>query len=213
MKGMANFLHLVVGIPSMTTDIAASLVGYLQLFNSRCTQLILGAGATRSAGLKNITAKHLALASQALAFIAALVPHVREFIRRHCGSGATVSTVTGEFDKVRRLLQEHQSSIYDKLVEIMTGRALVAVKKLKGINWDASTNQSANEYMETLAKETSMLHRTLTKNLPEGAMHTIMVSVFSNYKDTFGSAFRGLETTTEAGRDRYEPLSALQVAS
>ncbi|KAK4453285.1 Vps54-domain-containing protein [Podospora aff. communis PSN243] len=201
MKGMANFLHLVVGIPSMTNDIAASLVGYLQLFNSRCTQLILGAGATRSAGLKNITAKHLALASQALAFIAALVPHVREFIRRHCGSGPTVSAVTGEFDKVRRLLQEHQSSIYDKLVEIMTGRALVAAKKLKGINWDASTNQSANEYMETLAKETSMLHRTLTKNLPEGAMHPIMVSVFSNYKDTFGNAFRGLETTTDVGRD------------
>ncbi|KAK0626622.1 Vps54-like protein-domain-containing protein [Immersiella caudata] len=201
MNGMANFLHLVVGIPSMTTDIAASLVGYLQLFNSRCTQLILGAGATRSAGLKNITAKHLALASQALAFIAALVPHVREFIRRHCGSVPTVSTVTGEFDKVRRLLQEHQNSIYDKLVEIMTGRALVAAKKLKSINWDAPTNQSPNEYMETLAKETSMLHRTLTKNLPEGAMHTIMVSVFSNYKDTFGNAFRGLETTTEAGRD------------
>jgi vacuolar protein sorting-associated protein 54 len=203
MNGMANFLHLVVGIPSMTTDIAASLVAYLQLFNSRCTQLILGAGATRSAGLKNITAKHLALASQALAFIAALIPHVREFVRRHCGSGPAVSTVMGEFDKVRRLFQEHQNSIYDKLVEIMTGRALVAAKKLRGINWDTSSGNSAHEYMETLAKETSMLHRTLTKNLPEGAMHMIMVAVFNNYKDTFGNAFRGLEANTEAGRDRY----------
>jgi len=203
MNGMANFLHLVVGIPSMTADIAASLVAYLQLFNSRCTQLILGAGATRSAGLKNITAKHLALASQALSFIAAIIPHVREFVRRHCGSGPAVSTVMGEFDKVRRLFQEHQNSIYDKLVEIMTGRALMAVKKLKGIDWDASSGDSAHEYMETLAKETSMLHRTLTKNLPEGAMHMIMVAVFNNYKDTFGNAFRGLEPTTEAGRDRY----------
>ncbi|KAK0651914.1 Vps54-like protein-domain-containing protein [Cercophora newfieldiana] len=201
MHGMANFLHLVVAIPSMTADIAASLVAYLQLFNSRCTQLILGAGATRSAGLKNITAKHLALASQALAFIAALIPHIREFVRRHCGSGPAVSTVMGDFDKVRRLFQEHQNSIYDKLVEIMTGRALVAAKKLKGLNWDASSGDSAHEYMETLAKETTMLHRTLTKNLPEGAMLMIMVAVFRNYKETFGNAFRGLDATSEAGRD------------
>lgn len=31
----------------------------LQSFNSRTCQVVLGAGAMRSAGLKNITAKHL----------------------------------------------------------------------------------------------------------------------------------------------------------
>ena len=87
MEGLENFLHLISGIPSMTNDVASSLISYLQLFNSRCTQLILGAGATRSAGLKNITTKHLALASQALAFTATLIPHIREFVRRHAGSG------------------------------------------------------------------------------------------------------------------------------
>ncbi|OIW30300.1 Vps54-domain-containing protein [Coniochaeta ligniaria NRRL 30616] len=200
MHGMAHFLHLIVGISSITTDVSASLISYLQLFNSRCTQLILGAGATRSAGLKNITTKHLALASQALGFIAALIPHVREFVRRHCGSGSNVSSVMGEFDKVRRLYQEHQNSIYDKLVEIMSGRALVGAKKMKAIEWD-SGKDSVHDYMETLAKETTTLHRNLTKHLPESTVRLIMLPVFRSYKDTFGTALRAVEPQTEAGRD------------
>lgn len=203
MNGMARFLHLVAAIPSMTAEISSSLIAYLQLFNSRCTQLILGAGATRSAGLKNITTKHLALASQALAFVAAIIPHVREFVRRHCGTGGAVSTVMGEFDKVRRAFQEHQNNIYDKLVEIMTGRALAGAKKLKALNWNQATSNTANEYMETLAKETTTLHRNLTKHLPEGTVRLIMVPVFRNYKDTFGAAYQGVELKTEQGRERY----------
>ncbi|KAB5531254.1 Vps54-like protein-domain-containing protein [Coniochaeta sp. 2T2.1] len=205
MHGMAHFLHLIVGISSITTDVSASLISYLQLFNSRCTQLILGAGATRSAGLKNITTKHLALASQALGFIAALVPHVREFVRRHCsGPGATVSSVMGEFDKVRRLYQEHQNSIYDKLVEIMSGRATIGAKKMKAIDWGAADGGGSSEvhdYMDTLTRETATLHRNLTKHLPESTVRLIMIPVFRSYKDTFGDALRGVEPRTEAGRD------------
>ncbi len=201
MRGMSQFLHLIAGIPSMTADVSASLVSYLQLFNSRCTQLILGAGATRSAGLKNITTRHLAIASQALAFIAALVPHVREYVRRHAGSSAGVSNLMGEFDKVRRLYQEHQNSIYEKLVEIMSGRALAHSKTTRSIDWDAEAD-TVHAYMDTLTKETTTLHRNLTKTLPEGTIRLIMVPVFASYKEQFGNAFRAAEPKTEAGRDR-----------
>ncbi|KAK3997592.1 vacuolar protein sorting-associated protein 54-like protein [Cladorrhinum sp. PSN332] len=201
MNGMAQFLHLTVAIPKMTADISASLIEYLKLFNSRCTQLILGAGATRSAGLKNITTKHLALASQAVAFMAAIIPHVREFVRRHCDTKAAVSTIMGEFDKVRRALMEHQNSIYDKLVEIMTGRAAAAVRKLKALSWNPPTTTKVHEYVETLAKETATLHRNLTKHLPEGTVRMIMMPVFKNYKDTFGAAYQAVELETEAGRE------------
>ncbi|KAH6640951.1 Vps54-like protein-domain-containing protein [Chaetomium tenue] len=202
MHGMAHFLHLIAAIPSMTGEISASLVAFLQLFNSRCTQLILGTGATRTAGLKNITTKHLALASQSLAFIAAIIPHVREFVRRHCGSGPATSSVMGEFDKVRRAFQEHQNNIYDKLIEIMSGRALAGTKKLKAISWDQESKPVVNEYMETLAKETTILHRNLTKHLPEGTVRMIMMPVFKNYKDTFGAAYQAAELETEQGRER-----------
>ncbi|KAK4189652.1 vacuolar protein sorting-associated protein 54 [Podospora australis] len=210
MKGMEHFLHLATAIPSMTADISSSLIAYLQVFNSRCTQLILGAGATRSAGLKNITTKHLALASQSLAFMAALIPHVREFMRRHCGTGVPVSTIMGEFDKVRRAFSEHQNSIYEKLVEIMTGRAHFAGKKLRALNW-SQPSATVNEYMENLVKDTITLHRNLVRNLPDGIVMLIMMPVFKNYKETIGASFETVELKTEAGRESmYRDVEHLQ---
>ncbi|PHH91907.1 hypothetical protein CDD83_9850 [Cordyceps sp. RAO-2017] len=201
LEGVGNFLQLVAGIPSMTTEVASSLVAYLQLFNSRCTQLILGAGATRSAGLKNITTKHLALASQALGFMAALVPHMREFMRGHGGSAAGVASLMGEFDKVRRQLQEHQESIHQKLVDIMSGRAAVHAKSVRATDWDAAkASEGPHAYMETLTKETTTLHRVLTKHLPARSIQVIMQPVFQKYKDQLGAALKEAEAKTERGQ-------------
>lgn len=201
LEGISHYLHLMGGIPSMTSDIATSLIAYLQMFNSRCTQLILGAGATRSAGLKNITTKHLALASQALAFLATLIPHIREFVRRHAGAGPSAASLMGEFDKVRRLLQEHQDNIFQKLVDIMSSRVIAHCKTMKAVDWSAPVD-GPHSYVETLSKETSTLHRVLTKHLPEQSIQLIMVPVFSSYKEQLGNAFQGAEPRTETGRER-----------
>ncbi|PNP37546.1 hypothetical protein TGAMA5MH_10487 [Trichoderma gamsii] len=202
LDGMGDFLQLIAGIPSMTTDIATSLVTYLQLFNSRCTQLILGAGATRSAGLKNITARHLALASQALAFMATLVPHVREYVRRQAGSGGNVTNLMGEFDKIRRLFQEHQDSIHQKLIEIMRGRAANHAKSIRSATWGADTSEGKHSFIQKLAEETTTLHRVLTKHLPETSIQAIMVPVFASYKTQLGDALRQATVGTQAGQSR-----------
>ncbi|KAI0802386.1 Vps54-like protein-domain-containing protein [Xylaria sp. FL0064] len=199
MGGLSHFLQLIVGIPSMTSDIGASLVSYLQLFNSRCAQLILGAGARRSAGLQNITSKHLVSASQALAFITTLISYVREFVRRHAGSGAAASIVV-KFDKLKRLYQEHQNSIYDKLVEIMSRLAASHVKAMKDIDWDKG-QKNVHPYMATLAKDTTSLNRILTRTLPEGTVRMVMTPVFISYKDQLGKAFQEVDLKTELGRD------------
>ncbi|KFG85430.1 vacuolar sorting protein [Metarhizium anisopliae] len=199
MNGVARFLQLIAGIPSMTSDIGASLVSYLQLFNSRCTELILGAGARRSAGLKNITSKHLVLASQALAFVATLISHIREFVRRHAGSGAAASSLV-EFDKVKRLYQEHENRIYVKIVEIMTRLAASHVKTIKHIDWD-NEQKNVHSYMATLTKDTTSLHRILTKTLPEATVGMIMTPVFLSYKDQFGKALQEVDLKTELGRE------------
>ena len=205
LQAIEQFECLITGIPSMTQEVTALLLEYLKLFNSRCQQLVLGAGATKIAGLKNITTKHLALASQALSFITALTPHVREFVRRHSlGSGQLMT----EFDKVRRLYQEHQYGVQDKFVEIMSGRASAHVISLKKINWDAQTNKDAqvNPYMETLVKETLTLHKVLSKFLPEMTVGMIMEPVFRSYGEQLGEAFAGVEAKTSAGTTRFVPL-------
>lgn len=198
MRSIEDFQFLMANIPSVIQDIAPSLLESLKLFNSRSSQLILGAGATRSAGLKNITTKHLALSSQALSFIIALVPYIREFVRRHTPS----IPLMGEFDKVKRLYQEHQSGIHEKLVEIMSSRSAVHVNTMKKTDWDKADGERVNTYMETLAKETGTLHRVLSKHLPEMTVMMIMEPVFKSYGDQWTKAFEEAKVDTEAGKKR-----------
>lgn len=210
LAGIENFEHLITGIPSMIQEITASLLDHLKLFNSRSSQLILGAGATRSAGLKNITTKHLALASQALSFVIALIPHMREFVRRHHPTTST-NPLTPEFDKLKRLYQEHQSGIHDKLVDIMSSRAATHVAAMKNIDWDfppssapSTPIHSPNPYMETLVKETSTLHKVLAKHLPDPVVASILLPVFASYRDQWGRAYAETDLHTPAGKQRYD---------
>ncbi|KAG2412915.1 hypothetical protein HFD88_010473 [Aspergillus terreus] len=200
MRTIEEFQFLMANIPNMIQDIAPGLLETLKLFNSRSSQLILGAGATRSAGLKNITTKHLALSSQALSFVIALVPYIREFVRRHAPS----SSLLGDFDKVKRLFQEHQSGIHEKLVDIMSSRSTVHVNAMEKIDWDANGNTGVNPYMETLTKETGTLHRVLSKHLPEMTVSMIMDPVFRTYREQWTKAFEEVSVDTEAGKERLQ---------
>lgn len=200
LKGTSHFLRLMGTIPSMTPDISTSLVSYLQVFDSRSRQLILGAGAMRSAGLKNITTTHLALTSRALSFIAAMIPYVREFVRRHAPAGQPTVDLMGEFDKVRRAFQEHQDSIYQKLVEIMASRVRVLSKKVRETEWGEESGDDVRKYMVALTKDTSKLYKALSKYLPEQTVGLVMVPVFTTYKDALGKAFEEADPKTETGR-------------
>ncbi|OJJ32831.1 hypothetical protein ASPWEDRAFT_42862 [Aspergillus wentii DTO 134E9] len=201
MRSIQDFQFLMANIPNMIQDIAPSLLESLKLFNSRSSQLILGAGATRSAGLKNITTKHLALSSQALSFIIALVPYIREFVRRHASS----SPLMGEFDKVKRLYQEHQSGIHEKLVDIMGSRSAVHVNTMKKIDWDSTAgSNNVNTYMETLTKETGTLHRVLSKHLPDMTVLMIMGPVFNSYREQWTKAFEAAPVKSQTGKQRMQ---------
>lgn len=207
LRPIDTFLALVASIPSIAPTAVQALADVLRTFNSRSCQLILGAGATRSAGLKNITTKHLALASQALSFVIALIPYLREGVRRHLGGGnQAAGQVLQDFDKVKRLCQDHQVGIHDKLVEIMTSRANAHVTAMKKISFDdraASTREGVSPYMETLTKETGTLYRVLGRHLNEGEVIGIMAGVAAAYKDVWAKAFAEVEVFTKEGKDRY----------
>ncbi|KAF4576665.1 hypothetical protein EYR36_000738 [Pleurotus pulmonarius] len=56
---LLDYIRLVVNLSILTTDAMSRVIEFMKAFNSRTCQVVLGAGAMRSAGLKNITAKHL----------------------------------------------------------------------------------------------------------------------------------------------------------
>lgn len=205
LEGVSNFFHLIGGIPSKTSDIAVSLTSYIQLFDSRCRQLILGAGALRSAGLKNITTTQLALASRAISFIAAIIPHVREFVHRHVPAGQPTADLMRQFDKVQRALQEHEEAIYEKSVEIMASRAGTMCEKGRKTTWDEESATTVRKYMIDLVKDTSKLYKALGKYLPKQAVRLVMIPVFTSYKDQLGNLFDEANPKTETGCDWYDP--------
>ncbi|KAF2436877.1 Vps54-domain-containing protein [Tothia fuscella] len=203
---IARFQTLIACIPSISTEVSKELVDILRLFNSLSCQLILGAGATRSsASLTHINTKHLALASQALSFVITLTPYIREFVRRRPGM---TTEKLAEYDKTKRLYQDHQVSINEKLVEIMSMRATAHVNAMKKIDFDEDSRKekegatNISKHMETLTKETTSLHRVLSRYLPEINVKIIMGPVFANYREQWGEAFRGAGVKTEVGKAR-----------
>jgi vacuolar protein sorting-associated protein 54 len=161
---LIDYLKVIVNLSLLTTDTMSRVIEFLKAFNSRTCQVVLGAGAMRSAGLKNITAKHLALASQSLSIVIALIPYVRETFRRHLSPKQAVMLI--EFDKLKRDYQEHQNEIHAKLIAIMGDRLSAHIKSLNAIRWDAPpAKPGTNEYMELLVKETVTLHKVLSRYL------------------------------------------------
>lgn len=207
LHGLARFESVICCIPRMTDTLSTAILDYLRLFNSRCNQLVLFAGATRSAGLANINTKHLALASQALGFIVALVPYLREFVRRKIpgGAGGGGRDRMAGFDAVMRETQRNQMGIHDKLVDIMSARATAHVNAMRKIDFDEESGDSgrASPHMETLTKETGLLHRVLSRHLPEVSVRMVMGPVFGNYREQWGKAFGEVKVKTEGGKQRY----------
>ena len=204
LRGIERFEILLSSIPSMTSEISSSLCEYIKLFNSRLCQLILGAGAMHSAGLKNINTKHLAIASQTLSFIIAILPYIRECARRRI-SMATNKSAVGEFDNVKRLLHDQQTSIHEKLTDILSGRATVHMRSLKKIDWDAEAEvaRHVSPSMESLTKDTVTMHKVINKYLSEMQVRMIMAPVFESYREQVGKVVQESAVRTPGGKARY----------
>ncbi|KII89130.1 hypothetical protein PLICRDRAFT_40765 [Plicaturopsis crispa FD-325 SS-3] len=214
---LLDYLKVIVNLSMLTTDTMSRIIEFLKAFNSRTCQVVLGAGAMRSAGLKNITAKHLALASQSLSIMIALIPYVRETFRRHLSQKQAVMLV--EFDKLKRDYQEHQNEIHSKLIAIMGDRLSAHIKSLQTVNWDSPPSGSGpNGYMELLVKETVTLHKVLSRYLSTPVVEYVMTQVFAAINHRLSEEYAGVELPSQEAKDRlladakylHQKLSALK---
>ncbi|KAJ4401058.1 hypothetical protein N0V91_008199 [Didymella pomorum] len=205
LRGIERHLTLLSHIPSMTSEISVCLCEYIKLFNSRLCQLILGAGAMATAGLKNINTKHLAIASQTLSFIIAILPYIRESARRRGGPTPSGAKPVGtEFDNTKRLLQDQQVSIHDKLTDILSGRATVHMRALKKVEWDRDEEikRDVSAAMESLTKDTVTMHKVINKYLNEVQVRMIMGPVFESYREQVGKVIKEAPVKTPGGKAR-----------
>ncbi|RDW28357.1 Vps54-like protein-domain-containing protein [Yarrowia lipolytica] len=162
--GLVGFLQLVVIFPGQTPELVDVITSLIKRYNVSANELILQAGATRSAAkLAHISAKNLALVSQSLGFIVTLIPYMREYCRRH----VTSQQIPAQFDRTKRDLLKHQDDIHTKLVSIMVERMVNHSRTLRRIDWSkpVTTANGVHEYMQQLISDTNTLSKSLKKVL------------------------------------------------
>ncbi|TEB26582.1 Vps54-domain-containing protein [Coprinellus micaceus] len=199
---LLDYLKVVVNLSMLTTETMSRVIEFLKAFNSRTCQVVLGAGAMRSAGLRNITAKHLALASQSLSVIFELIPYIRETFRRHLSAQQAVMLV--EFDRLKRDYQEHQNEIHAKLIAIMGDRLTIHITGFKAVDWTAAPNPEApvNNYMIKLVEETTMLHKVLSRYLPSSIVEFVMSEVLAEINHRLSREFGDFELPDQQAKNR-----------
>ncbi|THF98578.1 hypothetical protein TEA_003790 [Camellia sinensis var. sinensis] len=74
LKMLSEYIDMSNYLPVLSSEVVHRVVEILKFFNTRTCQLVLGAGAMQVSGLKSITSKHLALASQVVSFTYAIIP-------------------------------------------------------------------------------------------------------------------------------------------
>ncbi|KAJ3027241.1 UNVERIFIED_CONTAM: hypothetical protein HDU68_004198 [Siphonaria sp. JEL0065] len=205
-KMLTEYLQSVENMPSLATEILNKTLDLLKVFNSRICQVILGAGATKSAGLKNINAGHIALTAQSLGAVIGYIPHLKAAIEHHIP--AKQHGLLVDFDKILKDYKEHQSALYDKLVTIMQERLAYHAKNLLSVNWDApdtkdmTSDQSSSVHVASLIKETQTMHRVLMKFLPKPVLQNVMGQIFKSYNKGLEEELKNIELYTSAGKNR-----------
>ena len=171
LRCLAQYVDIANALPCIATEVLHRGCEVIQLFNGRSCQLVLGAGALRSAGLKSITAKTMALASQSLALAGALAPHVRAALARLLPPARHALLLTA-LDRAAADVRLHRSELHSKLVAIAGDRLAAHARQLPvaAAAWaeqpapessEAFECVSASDLALSIHKELSTLRRVL----------------------------------------------------
>jgi len=207
---VGSLLETAAHFPLLATDVLTRVVELLQLFNSRATQLVLLAGAIHSsARLPKITAKHLALTSQCLCLVMALLPHVRAALAAQLPPRQHLLLV--EMDRAKQDLVEHHERILSKFVSIVGEIVDSLSKSVAATDWDRSQGASSTEradssgssaFVGDTIKNVSTMHRVLSAQLPPEQVQEIFTRIFELLNRKVPEYFASVEPATPAGQQR-----------
>ncbi|KAG0482955.1 hypothetical protein HPP92_011039 [Vanilla planifolia] len=118
LKMLSEYVDMNNCLPALSSEVIHRVVEILKTFNTRTCQLVLGAGAMQVSGLKSITSKHLALASQIISFICVILPEIQSVLF-HKVPESRKALLLSEVERVAQDYKIHQDEIHSKLVQIM----------------------------------------------------------------------------------------------
>ncbi|KAL5827777.1 hypothetical protein ACOSQ4_019574 [Xanthoceras sorbifolium] len=196
--GMNNFL------PALSAEVVHRVVEILKFFNTRTCQLVLGAGAMQVSGLKSITSKHLALASQVISFTYAIIlgsNQANSFLKV---PETRKPLLMLEIDRVAQDYKVHRDEIHTKLVRIMRERLLVQLRGLPQIveSWNRPDDSQPSQLARSLTKEVGYLQRVLSRILHEVDVQAIFWQVVIIFHSQISESFSCLEINSPQAKER-----------
>lgn len=173
---------------TLATNVVGKVSELFRLFNARATQLVLGAGAIHSAArLKSINAKHLALVTQCVGIVLAILPHVRAALMAQLPSKQHALLV--DLDKIKKEYAEHHDKVLSKFVGIIGG--IVEhnlVSRIANTDFDERSKLPKNEemtknvccpFLEGIMTNTRKMHQVLVSLLPSDDLMDVFSRIFS----------------------------------
>uniref|UniRef100_A0A166IZE6 Vacuolar protein sorting-associated protein 54 C-terminal domain-containing protein n=1 Tax=Daucus carota subsp. sativus TaxID=79200 RepID=A0A166IZE6_DAUCS len=205
LKMLSEYIDMNDSLPALSSEIVQRVVELLKFFNTRACQLVLGAGAMQVSGLKSITSKHLALASQVISFTYAIIPEIRKILFTKVPE-IRQPLLLAEIDRVAQDYKVHRDEIHTKLVQIMRERLLFHLRGLPQIveSWNRTEDNDSQPsiFARSITKEVGYLQRVLSRTLHEADVQAIFRQVVVIFHTHISDACALLEISTPQAKNR-----------
>lgn len=194
---------------TLATNVVGKVAELLRLFNTRSTHLVLGAGAIHSAArLKSINAKHLAIVTQCIALVLAVLPHIRAALMAQLP--AKQHTLLYDLDKIKVDYHDHSEKILNKLVSIIGGIVEHSlVPRIANTDFDARASKalasddlnSSTEccpFLDSVVVNTKKMHQVLLSMLPSELLRDVFSRIFAYLDHKVPSLFKAVANSDQA---------------
>lgn len=187
---VSEYCQCATNLPIIAAQLSRHLIDLLRTFNSKCCQLVLGAGALRVAGLTTITTGNLALVSRALQLVIWLLPRVKAHFQKieslnnahgqtsnNTGVSNSNNFINSGYDTVEKDFVSHIKEIETKVLTIVTSLVHSQLN-----NWTARPPVPSQSF-RNISRHFVKLHEVLVPILPEQQIHHLYRVVHKNFKD------------------------------
>ena len=202
---------------TLATNMISKVVELLRLFNTRTSQLVLGAGAIHSsAKLKSINAKHLALVTQCLGMLIAILPHIRAALMAQLQ--AKQHLLLSDLDKVKQDYADHLEKVLTKFVTILGGIVEHTLAPLivktdfdqRAAMFDNEGNAkhptvSCSPFLEGVIANTKKMHQVLNSLLPPEHLRDVFSRIFLYLDQKIPLLYSSTATSSSKNLDGAQP--------
>ncbi|OWR48316.1 vacuolar protein sorting [Danaus plexippus plexippus] len=172
-KILLEYCDAIKQSPDIVQYLVHCMLELMRLFNSRCCQLVLGAGAIQSAGLKTISTSNLALVSRSLQVILWLLPLIKKLLEENSSKDLSL----GGFNSIESDIIGHKKEIESKICFIVSNMLSSQL-----VGWEAKPPVPSQTF-RNISKHLVKLHEALIDILPLEQIRNIYMKVHDNFKD------------------------------